>query len=326
MPVEAYTYHVHRSVQQLAASDATFQGFLSQCLAAPTLCPLARLEQPGKTLHQQVSEAIEQIKYRPLAVGTDALISLVDYNVAKGAIGQYLYGGFEQLALFLELLVTRNDNGFARYASRPANASDTAPSPFPENVGIQREATNGIRCADNTLRANNLDEVMLLIQEFYKTSTTLGDWLAVPQPLTCPQWKIAAKERYAGGFINIATSKPLLFIGNTFDPIMSLSAARNASALFEGSRLLVHNGYGVSGRVLMTVVCSCTNFLASILLSGSLLFAPPELYRRTSTTALCQTRAPSASQACPCSRRRILSTRCRNDVQTMTKTRDCLTV
>lgn len=57
-------------------------------------------------------------------------------------------------------------------------------------------------------------------------------------------WKMAAKERYTGGFSNIKTKHPLLFVGNTYDPLTPLASARNASAAFDGSVVLQHDGYG----------------------------------------------------------------------------------
>ena len=57
---------------------------------------------------------------------------------------------------------------------------------------------------------------------------------------------MSAKERYTGGFSDIKTKNPLLFVGNTYDPLTPFVSAQNASAAFEGSVVLQHDGYGVS--------------------------------------------------------------------------------
>lgn len=192
------------------------------------------------------------IKYNPLVVGPDALTGIIDYGQVKSLIGSLLYGPsteWELLALSLEVVITRNLTLYEDYAAQTVQGSNqTTPDPFPDGPGTQAERTQGIRCSDNTLRADSWQEVLPLVRDFSDTSRITGDWVAVPQPLTCPQWKLAAKERYTGGFNNIKTRKPVLVVGNTFDPITSLAAARNASGSFVNSRLLVHNGYGVSSK------------------------------------------------------------------------------
>ena len=106
------------------------------------------------------------------------------------------------------------------------------------------EAYAGIRCSDSALRANNLADVLPIVNSLYATSFVGGDSLALTL-LTCTRWRFHAKGRYQGGFQNIRTKYPLLFIGNTFDPVTPLVSARNASAGFEGSVVLQHNGHGV---------------------------------------------------------------------------------
>ena len=60
----------------------------------------------------------------------------------------------------------------------------------------------------------------------------------------CARWKIRAKERYTGGFNDIKTKNPILFVANTFDPYTPLVSAQNASAAFDGSVVLQHDGHG----------------------------------------------------------------------------------
>jgi hypothetical protein len=107
------------------------------------------------------------------------------------------------------------------------------------------EMNAGIRCGDNAIRAERLEQVMPVVNALYNASYILGD-IEASVTITCAAWRIEARERYKGGFHDVRTRSPLLFIGNTFDPLTPLASARNASMGFEGSRVLQHDGYGVS--------------------------------------------------------------------------------
>lgn len=52
-----------------------------------------------------------------------------------------------------------------------------------------------------------------------------------------------AQEQYHGDF-QVKTSKPLLFVGNTGDPVTPIIGAWNMSSGFEGSVVLEHCGFG----------------------------------------------------------------------------------
>jgi hypothetical protein len=124
----------------------------------------------------------------------------------------------------------------------------TGPLVFPET--LFPEQIQAIRCSDSAFRAANLTDVLPLAGEFFGRSEFVGDILVAAQVLPCSRWPFRAKEIYNGGFKNIATRHPIMFIGNTFDPITPLVSARNASAAFDGSKVLAQNGYGVSTALL----------------------------------------------------------------------------
>lgn len=73
-------------------------------------------------------------------------------------------------------------------------------------------------------------------------STVLGDWWAM-NSLACVGWKTKAKWRFPGPF-TAQTSNPMLFIGNTLDPVTPLDNARRMAANFPGSALLQQDSEG----------------------------------------------------------------------------------
>jgi hypothetical protein len=241
----------------VADTDATFAGFVTTCEIYPERCALASYAS-GKTqnLLHILKQLLDDLKTRPLALGSNILTEYADYGTTKSLIFQALYNPpiWPLLATFLRALL--DQDGATAASIGPSIMEAAATPPFPADTPV--DPTNAIRCSDNAFRSNNLTEVLPLVHEFYEQGWFAGDVLTVPQPLTCPQWRVSAKEVYSGGFQNITTRQPILFIGNTFDPVSPLVSARNASAAFVGSEVLVQNGYGVSQAVVPFVPIDCS--------------------------------------------------------------------
>jgi hypothetical protein len=165
------------------------------------------------------------------------------------------------LAAYLRQVLDGDGSGLAALTQMFAGSGVTGTSVFPDNSA--RERLQAIRCSDTAFRTNNLADVMPLVENFYQQSEISGDYWTVEQPLVCTQWPFRAKEVYSGRFENITTRHPILFIGNTFDPVTPLVSARNASAAFVDSQVLVQNGYGVSSVWSLIVALSTPRFAIS---------------------------------------------------------------
>ncbi|KAF2153791.1 hypothetical protein K461DRAFT_276837 [Myriangium duriaei CBS 260.36] len=236
-------YYAGLDVSQILSTDAAFAGFFKGCVASPALCPLAQLGKDANSISNQVWQLIDRLKYNPIAFGGNLTTEYFDYDVVKSLIFQGLYNPVQfwpALSIILHGLITNNaTEAVSVYSQFVA----VYPPTFPDRSGI--EAIPGIRCSDVSLRTKDLASLTPLIQDFYRTSKIGGDYLPPAQPLICAQWPFQAKERVKTDW-NVNTRKPVLFIGNTFDPITSLTSAKNASSGFKGSRLLTQNGYGHS--------------------------------------------------------------------------------
>jgi hypothetical protein len=228
-----------RTLQQFEATDATFSGFLAQCIAAPNFCPAARFDSPEPSLSQQVYDTLELLKIQPI-VNWSYAGNLIGYGEAKNLILTYIYGqgtDWLNLGIVVDFLLSRNTSLLSTLS--PPSNMPFGPDPL--------ASTDSIRCGDCSLRAHNLDEIRPLVGEFYNVSQLMRDYMAVLYPVTCAQWPFKAKEVYSGGFNNVSTGgSPIIFVGNMFDPIASLAGARNPSAAFPNSRVLVENWYGHS--------------------------------------------------------------------------------
>lgn len=112
-------------------------------------------------------------------------------------------------------------------------------------TGAEADALYAIKCSDTVARASEREEVMPDIEYLLQASPTFGPMFPSAAML-CAQWPFEAKERYDGGFDNVKTPNPVLFIGNTYDAATSIDSAYNMTASFDGSVLVEQKGFGVS--------------------------------------------------------------------------------
>jgi hypothetical protein len=240
-------------LQQVASTDGALAGFLNACLSNPNLCALANLDTTQKSIPQQVYDLFDSLTTSgPMTLSeTDGNSTIVDIKTLRTSVYGALYQPIIWPLLGSWLYSIYTDNATTYNTLLPALQVSTPPmSPFPEEA--RTETIAAIRCSDVLLRSKSVTpEPAAISLGMLNQSALLGSYVATTQSLLCPQWPFSAKEQYSGTFTNLTapTKNPILFIGNVFDPITSLDAARNATATFagadrKGSALLVQQGYG----------------------------------------------------------------------------------
>jgi pimeloyl-ACP methyl ester carboxylesterase len=103
----------------------------------------------------------------------------------------------------------------------------------------------GISCSDSSLRVEDPDDLFSI----YQAHLAEGSFseTSVAGRLICAQWKFSAAEQIDTNKLrNVKTSFPILVVNSKYDPVTSLSGAWEVSARFRGSRVVIHEGVGVS--------------------------------------------------------------------------------
>lgn len=234
-----------RSVSQLSDADKTFQSFCAECLRAPALCPLEAQAESAEELASKIHALIDEAKYQPVSMG---VLGPQTYSTIRTNIAAAMYdpSGFPSLALYLNAVLTRNETQLLAYLTRLASTTSSK-KPFPDySPSSTKENQWGIHCSDELLRHDNLTAIIPLIEDFHAESKISGDITWTTLAMGCAQWPWQAKERWTAGFHDIDTHHPILFLANMYDPVTSVNGARNASASFPGSGLLINDGHGVS--------------------------------------------------------------------------------
>ena len=212
-------------------------GFCEGCIAAPSQCPLAQNHTSAASLYAWLFQLIDTCKFHPVVLPNPAAAGGdlgVTYTILKSILDNMMYSPstWPQLATLLHAVATRDIAPILAYLE----ASLDSP---PET---DADSLYAITCGDKFPRAASLAALQPYLHGL-RTSRLGGD-AEDAISITCAQWPFGAKERYAGPFAGLRTRKPLLVIGNTWDPATPLASARNVSAGFERSVLLEQRGYG----------------------------------------------------------------------------------
>ena len=224
----------NRDIEQFNDTDKAFKAFLTECIANPTLCPLTNHYKTATEIETAFYTLLAQLRTQPLIVGP----SIIDYSTLKNGALAFLKAPIGQATGFATILDDLLTGNLSTAAADALNAQIAAAG------SLEDESLFGIRCTDKLARAKSTGEMKGVMDRLYAVSKIAGSQNgAMHYP--CAQWRFGSKGRYEGGWTGIKTRKPVLFIGNTYDPVTSVVSAFNASAGFEGSVALEQNGFGV---------------------------------------------------------------------------------
>lgn len=108
-----------------------------------------------------------------------------------------------------------------------------------------RSAFLMIACGDSSFRADSPDDLF----SFYQAQLNqgpFGDTVALNR-FQCARWKFRAAEQVnLNSLLRIKPDRPVLIVNGIYDPVTPLISAWEVSTRFPGSRVVVHEGAGVS--------------------------------------------------------------------------------
>ncbi|GAB1319446.1 hypothetical protein MFIFM68171_09656 [Madurella fahalii] len=233
--VNGHNYY-HRQgidVDQLLSADAAFRAILAECIeAGPAKCALASVNSTAAELEDTLMRLAETFKASPVAAGN----SVINYRLVKELIFvviKYPWDIANAAVHINNLLTGTNLTAAAEYYNDQMTAVATGDD----------DAVWAIKCSDTFPRSEGLAGIMPDVERMLETSKLFGSLIA-SITTQCATWPFEAKERYDGRFEGIKTPTPVLFIGNTYDPVTPVASAKNMSAGFEGSVVVEQRGFG----------------------------------------------------------------------------------
>lgn len=296
---EEWYNNVH--INSVRDADAVMEAFYTLChKAGPQQC--AFYGSSPENIQERHLAILESLRVQPVLYmppPTDAfdatLPEIVTYSKLRQLAATSLYRPnfyFTHLAEILAGLEQGDGAPYYNFVTRhgtpfPNMCSIEGPPPTEPLTGDEPEGNDDafptILCADGKPLDKDPREFQAYVDEMGAISKSNGA-IVVHDRIACAGRTVRPKWNFKGPF-RTNTSFPILYIANMADNITPLVSARNNSAGFEGSVVMIQNSYGVSESYLSSVEWgSCQlGFLV-----------PADLYSSTQHTSLA---APSLCTA-----------------------------
>ncbi|KAL0575350.1 hypothetical protein V5O48_006629 [Marasmius crinis-equi] len=244
---------------QMVDADTAMQMFYDDCFAAgPESCPF-HAGSSSSEIASRLQALYESLRANPVEVQTELGNATITYDVLR----QTVFTALSQPALFqpLSLGLTELEKGNGTIVAQILYVFADPALLFSVGLTRQCSATSlesenpegfvGVECSD----AVPLDWDATELRKYMAgINSTFAGMVAVPVMARCAGWQVHPESRFKGP-VGANTDAPLLFIGNTADPLTPLSAAQKNQAAFPGSGLLTQDS---PGHTSLAASSSCT--------------------------------------------------------------------
>lgn len=277
--VDADNYYATLWSNNLLDTSKTMNLFYETChTAGSSLCPF--WAPSPELIAANLTRIYEDLIASPIPVHTNTSYGFLDYSRVRSMVFLSLYapwatwpslaqaladlGGPQRNPELMWTLITAGAPTFRCACSGSCDDKDTLKK---ELAAAALEARTAISCADGMDIPSDVASAKSYFNDLTQESEWADIWAIIH--VSCAGWP-KLKKGYQGP-VGANTSSPLLFIGNTADPVTPLVNAKAMSTRFPGSRVLTQDS---PGHASVNGPSSCTiSHLKEYFLSGTL---PPE--------------------------------------------------
>ncbi|RVX73450.1 hypothetical protein B0A52_03092 [Exophiala mesophila] len=226
-------YQMGTHAKLAAEIDKTFAAFIDECVANADACALVNAT--NATTSAEMFEVMDEFLLPITAEAASSLEVFSAYVEFKNTIQMGLYNPSrwpilaERLAAIL----------LGEVEEEEENEDTDSSAPEPYNLGV--DAIMGIRCSDATFQVSSAEEYLPTLAEQLNSTEGFGVIYSALWP--CAAWNMSDVVQYQGDF-RVKTRHPILLINGEYDSGTPAIGAFNASAGFEDSVVLIHDGYG----------------------------------------------------------------------------------
>lgn len=236
-------------------TDKIMSKFFDYCIVAgKDKCALNIDNSTSSELRGSVESLISSLHQDPIAVAGNRTRGpeIITYSDVMMMIRKLIYRPldyFPEMADLLADIVHGNGSAFAAYKQRAHKPTCPFSKSNSDHDSCQTysggwEVTKAILCSDGRDITNTTKEDFRGIRKaLYQQSRWMGEfWSTVTLP--CVHWRVRPKWGITADEIKGETSHPILWIGNTLDPVTPLANAHAMSKRFPGSVVLQQNSEG----------------------------------------------------------------------------------
>ncbi|KAJ3563106.1 hypothetical protein NP233_g9158 [Leucocoprinus birnbaumii] len=273
--VDADNYYATLWNNNLLDTPKAMDLFFETCHAAgESGCPLWATS--PNLIKANVTRILEDLIANPIAFRNSTSYGIVDYPRVRGFLLTSLYSPYTywpRLAQALRDLGSPQRDPKAMWdiigtptfrcaCSGSCDDKDKREQEF--ETASQLEALPAIACSDGADLASSVSDARNFFDDFSRKSEWADVWSILH--IQCYGWPKVQKGFQ--GPVGANTSAPLLFIGNTADPVTPLANAKKMSSRFPGSRLLTQDS---SGHSSLNSPSNCTSaHVKEYFMSGNL--------------------------------------------------------
>jgi pimeloyl-ACP methyl ester carboxylesterase len=240
-------------------TEKTMGSFYSHCARAgypPCLLSNKANTSTPAEIENRTNAIMDSLYHNPLPV-TAPHFGVLTYSEVKGFILSALYTpmiGFPVLS-YLLATIERNNGSDLEPLMRSLHPSTCSSDPLTQYYDpIAEDVQTAIACSDADDQTYlTRSEFETFSQELTDQSPSAGSYLSIMR-MNCVHYTLPAVHRYTGLW-KANTSHPLLFIGNTLDPVTPGLFAREMAKGFEGAVALMQDS---SGHCSMSSFSYCT--------------------------------------------------------------------
>ncbi|KAL9106605.1 MAG: hypothetical protein Q9227_008388 [Pyrenula ochraceoflavens] len=265
----------------LQDTEKTVESFYEYCFLGKGNCPLyATADISSHDIRRRVEMLLNKLKHEgpvPVVNATDQSMGLVTYGDLSYLIFQTMYDpfgnsslspGYDRLAKVIsDMLLGKFESMMPFLDKVEGRGCGWIPDAHPSKM----EASPSVYCTDGEdVRGEGFADFKRKLKELEEQSPTVGpNWAKIPA--LCPHWPFRALWRHPGPFTSnhtsfppslfptspntTHTSHPILFLGNTADPVTPLRNAYAMSRQHPYSRVLVQDS---PGHCSIAAKSSCT--------------------------------------------------------------------
>ncbi|KAJ2972103.1 hypothetical protein NQ176_g7346 [Zarea fungicola] len=250
-------YSSGRWMQFLVNSDKTWKSLFQACFAAgEAKCPIFDSQGP-EAMEAAALATLAALKANPIPIWTHGM--LYPEVLSDKTVIEYMFTAnynaylkFPVLAQAMHALRNRHNLTVAdisvflpEQAIRCSDKDCTSRDCAEEDGSWYHEANVAVSCSDSDASLHNrtFADFARWARNLRNQSALFGSYFAADSTMACHAWPMRPKFRFDGPFGG-NTSHPILFVGNTLDPVSPAENAVAMSQLFNGSVVLMTNAPG----------------------------------------------------------------------------------
>ncbi|KAF2013974.1 hypothetical protein BU24DRAFT_395102 [Aaosphaeria arxii CBS 175.79] len=249
--VDAEDYYLGAWSNNLVDGDAAISTFFKYCHeGGNTSC--AFWDESPEAIEERFNAVIEDVRQNPITVSDPTfvkkptIITTRDLHSALTTVPYQPLILFPILGLVMSHLEQRNGTVLAQFLGSAAPQDQCENPPTFEVSDVEPRYFIACNDANGRYNLSTVEKFTEQVEQQFELSKYMGESWAAGTSINCRKLEVFAPDSQVFEGVPSAnkTSNPILFVGNTYDPVTPLTHAKSMSKRFAGSGVLQQDSVG----------------------------------------------------------------------------------